>query len=241
MKISTQTTKILAWISFVLIWALLSLLVSNSLYLPGPWEVLQSLGAILAEADSYLLLGLSAIRVLIGLALALLLGSLLGLLGGFFPRAKIFMSPMESLLRSVPVVSFIMLALLWLGSRGVPIFIGFLMTLPIFWSAVETSVREADRDLLEMMEVFDFSIRDRFKYYYFPWASSYLSLALRQAVGLAWKAAVAAEVLASTPFSLGRKIQESKVYLETSDLFAWTLLLLVLSFLMERLVAYEDK
>lgn len=239
MRISTGTTRVLAWMIFVFAWAIIALLVNNGLYLPSPWETLMSLKGILVQEETYLILGLSALRVALGLIFAMTLGSLLGLLGGFNKTASILLTPLESLLKSVPVVSFIMLALLWLGSRGVPIFISFLMTMPIFWSAVESSVKQADLKLLEMMNVFGLGFYKKLKYFYLPWAAGYLRLAIRQSVGLAWKAAVAAEVLSHTPFSLGKKIQESKIYLETADLFAWTFLLLIISFLMERLVRYE--
>lgn len=153
----------------------------------------------------------------------------------------ILLMPLESLLKTVPVVSFIMLALLWLGSRGVPVFITFLMTMPIFWSAAQESVLKADTKLLEMMEVFQLSFTKKMKAFYLPWAKQYLRLAFRQSVGLAWKAAVAAEVLSFTPLSIGRKIQESKSFLETADLFAWTFLLILLSYFLERLVGREAK
>lgn len=239
MRISTGTTRVLAWIIFMFTWTIIALLVNNGLYLPSPWETLLALKGILVQKQTYLILGLSTLRVTLGLVLALTIGSFLGLLGGFNRTVSILLTPLESLLKSVPVVSFIMLALLWIGSRGVPIFISFLMTMPIFWSAVEASVKQADPKLLEMMDVFSLGFYKKLKYFYLPWAAGYLKLAIRQAVGLAWKAAVAAEVLSNTPLSLGRKIQESKVYLETADLFAWTLLLLLFSFLMERLVRHE--
>lgn len=239
MRISTGTTRVLAWIIFIFTWTIIALLVNNGLYLPSPWETLLALKGILVQKQTYLILGLSTLRVALGLVLALTIGSFLGLLGGFNRTVSILLTPLESLLKSVPVVSFIMLALLWIGSRGVPIFISFLMTMPIFWSAVEASVKQADPKLLEMMDVFSLGFYKKLKYFYLPWAAGYLKLAIRQAVGLAWKAAVAAEVLSNTPLSLGRKIQESKVYLETADLFAWTLLLLLFSFLMERLVRHE--
>ncbi len=241
MKISTRTSRFLAWLVFVLFWALAALLVDNKLYLPGPLETSRALVEILAQPESYLYLAFSSLRVVLGLLGALLLGTMLGLISGFSRRLEILLSPLESLLRSVPVVSFIMLALLWLGSSGVPIFIAFLMSLPIFWSAVQASVREADVKLLEMMRVFRVPFSRRLRVFYLPWAARYLRLALKQSIGLAWKAGVAAEVISYSPMSIGRKIQESKVFLETGELLAWTLLLLLLSFILERMVDYGVK
>lgn len=241
MMISMRTSKLWAWIVFFILWQATALLVGNSLFLPGLGETFEALTRILGSTESYLFLLLSALRLLIGLASAFILGSLLGLLCGMKKNVAVFLMPLSSLLKTVPVVSFIMLAILWLGSSGVPIFITFLMTMPIFWSAAEESVLKADRLLIEMMRVFKLSFRKKMKAFYLPWAREYLRLALRQSVGLGWKAAVAAEVISFTPFSIGRKIQESKTFLETADLFAWTFLLLLMSFMLERLVGGEAK
>ena len=111
--------------------------------------------------------------------------------------------------------------------------------MPLFWTATQESVLRADAKLLEMMQVFQLSFMKKLKVFYFPWSKGYISMALQQAIGLAWKAGVAAEVLSFSPLSIGRKIYESKSFLDTSDLFAWTFLLLVLSYLMERMVAHE--
>lgn len=232
-----KATKILSWVLFLLIWGFLSWIVGNDLYLPGPLSTLAALFNILSQKESYLFLAMSTLRVILGLAMALTLGSLLGFVTGLSSKMRTLLMPLSSLLKSVPVVSFIMLALLWFGSSLVPIFISFLMTMPLFWTAIQESVLRADGKLLEMMEVFHLSFRKKVKAFYYPWAKQYLSMGLRQAVGLAWKASVAAEVLSFSPLSLGRKIQESKNFLETADLFAWTLLLLLLSFVMERVVS----
>lgn len=226
---------------FFLVWQISALLVHNNLFLPSPRQTLGALLLILQKAESYRFLLYSSLRVIFGLSAALIMGSLLGLLSGMKREIGILLMPVESLLKTVPVVSFIMLALLWLGSRGVPIFIAFLMTMPIFWSAARESVLKADPKLLEMMEVFQLSFSKKMKAFYLPWAKEYLALAFRQSVGLAWKAAVAAEVLSFTPFSIGRKIQESKTFLETADLFAWTFLLILLSYSLERLVGRETE
>ncbi|WP_180339379.1 ABC transporter permease [Peptoniphilus catoniae] len=226
----------LAWFFCIPIWGLISLIVGNDLYLPGPIKTLAALFNILASRESYIILVVSSIRVAFALFLALAVGLPLGFLTGFSPKAGQLLNPWLTMLKSVPVVSFIMLALLWLNSNFLPILISFLMAMPIFWTATEASVISRDKKLLEMMEVFEIKPSKRFINYDLPWAIKHLSTALRQATGLAFKAGVAAEVLSFSPFSIGRKIMESKTYLETADLFAWTLLLVLLSFAMERLV-----
>lgn len=239
MTSTMKATKVYAWTLFLALWGVLSLLIGNDLYLPGPITTLAALLRILSQKESYVFLAMSTLRVLLGLGIALVTGILLGFITGLSERLRVLLMPFSSLLKSVPIVSFIMLALLWLGSGIVPVFISFLMSMPLFWTATQESVLRADAKLLEMMQVFQLSFMKKLKVFYFPWSKGYISMALQQAIGLAWKAGVAAEVLSFSPLSIGRKIYESKSFLDTSDLFAWTFLLLVLSFLMERMVAHE--
>ena len=236
-----KATKLYSWILFILVWGVLAFLIGNELYLPGPRSTLAALLRILSKQESYACLAMSTLRVLLGLGMALFIGSLLGFLTGLSEKSRLLLMPLSSLLRSVPVVSFILLALLWLSSSVVPIFISFLMTMPLFWTAIQESVLRADQKILEMMKVFKLNFSKQLKAYYFPWAKQYLSMALKQAIGLGWKAGVAAEVLSFSPLSIGRRIHESKNFLETQDLFAWTFLLLLLSFLMERMANREAK
>ena len=62
--------------------------------------------------------------------------------------------------------------------------------------------------------------------------------ACRISLGLCWKAGVAAEVIGMPRGSVGERLQQAKVYLDTPDLFAWTLVIVALSLTFEKLVLY---
>ena len=55
-------------------------------------------------------------------------------------------------------------------------------------------------------------------------------------LGFAWKAGVAAEVIANTKMSIGAQIYDSKIYLDTLNLFSWTIVIIALSILLEKVV-----
>ena len=148
---------------------------------------------------------------------------------------------METLLRpyilaiqTVPVASFIVIALLWLSSRRISAFIAFLMVLPVLYANALQGIREADPQLLEMARVFRLSGMRRVRCIILPSLAPYLKSACHVALGLCWKAGVAAEVMAVANRSVGGMLYDAKVYLETSDLFAWTVLLVAVSILFEK-------
>ena len=60
--------------------------------------------------------------------------------------------------------------------------------------------------------------------------------ACRSTLGLAWKAGVAAEVLTVPVRSIGKMLYESRLNLETTDLFAWTVVVILCSLAIEKLL-----
>ena len=134
----------------------------------------------------------------------------------------------------MPVASFIVIALLWLSSRRISAFIAFLMVLPVLYANALQGIREADPQLLEMARVFRLSGLRRVRSIILPSLAPYLKSACHVALGLCWKAGVAAEVMAVANRSVGGMLYDAKVYLEISDLFAWTVLLVAVSILFEK-------
>ena len=141
--------------------------------------------------------------------------------------------PLLTVVRSTPVASFIILALVWIKRDNVAIFIAFLMVLPILWGNVSRGIAECDRDLLEMAHVFRFSKKDMLRKVYLPSVRPYFFAGCSTALGLSWKAGVAAEVLSLPRHALGSELYYSKIYLETPTLFAVTLVVILLSVVLE--------
>jgi NitT/TauT family transport system permease protein len=134
------------------------------------------------------------------------------------------------------VASFIILALVWLGRGTVPLLITGLIVLPVVWANVSAGIAAQDIKLRELAQVYRLSRARVFRCLTVPTVLPHFRAALRSALGLGWKAGIAAEVLTVPPYSIGRRIYESKLYLETTVLFAWTLTVVLLSLLIERLM-----
>ncbi len=224
------------WLFWIAVWFLLSLLVHRELLLPGPLQVLQKLGSMMLTGAFWSSVALSLLRILGGILAALILGVLLAILTEYSSLAKALFSPLMLLVRSTPVVSFIILALIWLGRDILPLFISALMVLPVVWANVSAGIAGRDPQLLEMARVYRLPRGRVFRRITVPSVLPHFRAALRSALGLGWKAGIAAEVLTVPKQAIGRKIYESKLYLETTELFAWTLTVILLSFVFERLL-----
>lgn len=225
-----------AWVPalWLLLWQGAALLVGEELLLPAPLPVLGRMLALLGEGDFWLTCGHSLGRVLLGFLLGVLLGGLLAALSARFPPVGAFFSPVMAAVKATPVASFVILALVWLRAGNLSVFISFLMVLPLVWQNVSQGIAGADRQLLEMAQVYRLSPRSVLRAVYLPAVLPHLLSALRVGFGFAWKAGIAGEVLAIAPGSIGRRLHDAKTGLEMVDLFAWTGFIILLSVLLER-------
>lgn len=218
------------------VWALLARAVDKELLLPGPWAVLKRLGELAVTAEFWTSAARTLLRIGLGLLCAVPAGVLLAAATCRFPFLRELLAPLLTVLQSTPVASFILLLLVWLGRDVLPAVIVVLMVLPVMWRNVCAGVENTDPQLLELARVYRFSPGRRLKRIYGPSVAPYFFAAVRSALGLAWKAGVAAEVLTVPKNSIGQKLYESKLYLETTDLFAWTVTVIVCSLIIEKLL-----
>ena len=236
-KAKALLAKTGAYVLALLVWELAAALMDNRLLLVGPFRVLIRLMQLCREEAFWRAIGFTFSRITLGFCLAFCLSALLAIVSARFPLAETLLQPYMAAVQTVPVASFIVIALLWLSGRRLSIFIAFLMVLPVLYANFLQGIRAADGKLLEMARVFRMPLANRIRCIYTPAVRPYMLSACRSALGLCWKAGVAAEVIGVCSGSIGGMLYDAKVYLEIEDLFAWTLLIVLLSALCARLFA----
>lgn len=224
---------------YLVVWEAVSLLVGKELLLPSPLSTLGRLFSLMTKGESWLYAGLTLLRIMSGYVLGVLGGILLAVLTARSKFAEALLSPLRSIVKASPVTSFILLALLWLTSDMVPLFISLLMSLPIVWTATAEAIVQTDVRLVEMGRLFGMSCWQIVKKIYVPSVLPQFLAACTTSLGFAWKSGVAAEIIALPKQSIGYRLYESKLRIETVDLFAWTLLIIVLSMLLEWLLVWS--
>ena len=228
------TRKIAAGAVWLLVWQLCWLAVGQDVLLPSPAGVARRLGQLVCTLPFWQQVGLSLLRILTGYLLALALGAALGALTARSRLADCLLSPALCTVRAIPVASFIILLFVLMSKEHIPTVTSFLMVLPVVWANVDQGVRETDPALLEMARVFRLPPGRVFRHIRLPAVMPFFLAAARTGMGLAWKAGVAAEVLAAPRLGIGRALYEAKVYLESEGLFAWTAVIVAISVLLER-------
>lgn len=213
----------------LILWKIGSLYMGSPVILPSPGETFYALAGIITEPHSYRILGDTLLRGTVGFILALVLGVAVGIPMGLSPAFRRITQPGLVVIRSTPVISVILLALIWFTSGNVPVFVAFLMIFPVICSSVSGGIENVDKALLEMASVYKMERLTVFRWIYLPSIGSFLYPGLETASGLTWKVVIAAEVLSRPIHAIGTSMQESKIYLETASVFAWTIAALVLS------------
>jgi NitT/TauT family transport system permease protein len=222
----------------LLLWQIGAMLLDENLLLVTPLTVVQRLFTLCTEADFLSTIGFSFMRIAFGFLLGLFIGSILAVIAGRFYLAEVMLWPFMVAIKSVPVASFIILCLIWLNSKSLPTFISFLMVLPIVYTNMLQGIKSTDNKLLEMAAVFQVGWLKRMKYIHLPQLKPYLISASSVSIGLSWKAGTAAEVIGIPDGSIGEKLYEAKVYLSSGDLFAWTVVIIVVSISFEKLFLF---
>ena len=229
LKNQSGLAKLFASLLALCLWQLAAALIGNRLLLVGPVQVLRRLWALALTGEFWSAVGFTFARITLGFLLAFCLALVLAIPAARFPLVQILLQPYMAAVKTVPVASFIVIALLWLSGRRLSIFISFLMVLPVLYANFLQGIRSADGQLLEMARVFRMSFLNRIRGIYLPALEPYCLSGCRSALGLCWKAGVAAEVIGVCGGSVGGMLYDAKVYLEISDLFAWTLVIVLLS------------
>ncbi len=244
-SITQQSKKILKgfillafWIGVWYLWALLT---GQELLVPTPHKTLAVLFEFAKTGKFWLSVLFSTLRIVAGF----LTGVLIGTLGGYLSvKIKLFdtlFSPILHLARAVPVASFILLAYVWIKTNFIPVFITALMVAPIIWATTVTAIGGIDKSLVEMGQVFRIPKKEiLFKIKFPQMAPAYFSSVVT-ALGLAWKSGVAAEVICYPQQSIGRLLYNAKTYLETPETFALTIVIVIISIVLEKLMKHFAK
>ena len=219
---------------WLLVWQIFSAVLGRTTVLPTPFAVLKKLWELLLSERFYFDCLFSLLRIFSGLFGGILLGVLLAAFCSALRLFDLTFSPAVSVIKATPIASIIILMLFILEKSFVPMVAAMLMVLPIVYGNVRKGIASVPQEQREVADVFGFTFGKRLKYCLIPSVLPYFSAACRSALGLAWKAGVAAEVICTPKYSIGLNLNNAKVYLESEELYAWTIVVVLMSVLIEK-------
>ncbi len=234
-KIVLTITAICFWL---FVWHFLSLKINSSIFLPSPEATYKALIRIGKRAGFWQTIFNTFSKIAKGFLLALIAGTFSAIISSFVKIIDVLVSPFMRLLKTVPVASFIILALLWVKSDKLSVLISFVMVTPVVYINILQSFDNVDNNLLEMADIFNVGLLRRLRFIYVPALVSGFMSACKIGLGFCFKAGIAAEIIGLPFQSIGSELYKSKLYLMTDELFAWTVVIVLMSVFFEGVCIY---
>lgn len=218
------------------IWQIASQWIGEPILLVSPIMVIKRLFELILTASFWYSILFSLSRIATGFFCGVLIGSLLAVLSYRYKYISELLTPLILITKTIPVASFIILVLIWVPSKNLSVLISFIMVLPIIYTNVFSGIASTDKELLEMAQVFSLSSWKKIRYIYLSQILPFFQSACSLGLGLCWKAGIAAEVIGIPTDSIGEKLYNAKIYINTADLFAWTIVIIIISIFFEKLI-----
>ncbi len=237
-SISSNKTieKICAVVLAIVIWHICAVALGQEILLASPVRVISRLSVLCLEKQFWQSVVFTMSRIIAGFLTALIIGTILGVLAARVHIIEVLLWPYMAVIKAAPVASFIILCLIWTSSDNLSVIISFLIVLPVVYTNILQGMKATDAKMLEMAGIYELSPRKCIKYIYLPTLKPYFTAACSIAAGMAWKSGTAAEVIGIPGGSIGEKLYKAKVYLSSADLLAWTVVIIILSVICEKLL-----
>lgn len=232
---------ILSIIIILLIWKIISEFVSSDIIFPSPEKTVIRLFEIVSEKGFLKIILFSVLRGLLGFSLSFIIGTTLGVISGF---NKVFFKMFEPVIvavKSTPLMSIILIALIWLKSTNVPVFASFLVSFPIIYTNIVEGIKNVDFKVIEMANLYKVKRARILSEIYLPAIMPFIISSSLTSLGIGWKAVIAAEVLSNPEYAIGTNMQISKIYLQTDKVIAWTVIVVLIGFIFEKTVRLVEK
>ena len=244
MKISFTKQQVIgaaSVLTMLLAWKVLAVLIDSAFILPHPEDTLVTVLKLFTDAGFLAVAGTTILRGIIGFVISGILGMGVGILAGISPGFNAFLTPVLVTIRSVPVISLILLALIWFSPNSVPVFIAMLTMFPFIVTNVSDGIGSVDPDLIEMARLYRVPGGRIITEVYIPAIVPFIISGASSAMGIGWRAIIIGEVLSQPVYGIGTRMQEAQTFLNVDALIAWTLIAVLISYGFEKLIRLGER
>ncbi len=243
MKISFTKKHYLGFVSVISIlavWKILALYFDSSFIVPHPEDTLLTVIELIGSKDFLQVAGATVARGITGFVISAILGIGVGILAGVSPGFNAFINPVLVTIRSTPVISLILLALIWFSSGIVPVFIAMLTMFPFICTNVVDGIKSVDQGLIEMARFYNIGGRKIITGVYIPAIMPFIISGASSAMGIGWRAIIIGEVLSQPRYGIGTTMQSAQTFLNVDVVISWTLIAVLISYVFEKIIRWSE-
>lgn len=233
-----------SWISllfFMIVWEGIARTVDNELIFPSLVSIFTSLTDIVQRQDFSSIIFHTIKRTGMSIAVSIVLGVVCSTLSYRYRFFYLLFFPFLTFLKSIPTIAVIILVLIWSSAEMVPFVAAVMILLPLFYENILGGIDSIDKDLLKMADIYKVSLIDTIRGIYIPSIYFFIAPSFPSTAGLALKVVIAGEVLAQESLSIGGEIFMGKIYLESSAIFAWIIIVIGINFVLDLGIKYFNK
>ena len=224
---------LLSCLFFIGLWQLIAIITNNDIYIPRIQQVIEAIKIIFMEQNFWKVILSSFYRTMLSYILALVFSMILGVLGAVYPFFKYLMQPISSFAKTIPTMVLVVLLLVWFDKDITPFAVGFAIIFPILYEGVRNSLMQIDKKIIDMTKIYEVSLKDKIKKIYFPVMKFYFMSIFVSTFSLTFKVVITGEVYGQPKFGIGSQIQLEKVNFNVSGIFAWIVIIVIISLVLE--------
>lgn len=233
MKKRITTTAISVGL-LLIIWEIIARIINHPELFPSVIQLLQTLFLQLISVSFYQSVGVTVLRGLTGITISVLAAIVFAFL---FARNKWLYElfrPVLAIMRSIPVISFILLALIFLHVETIPLIIAFLVMFPLLTENLTKGMLNFRPGFNALSQAFLIKGRNRLFHIYYPQLKPFVFSGLASAMGFGWRAIIMGEVLAQSSFGIGSEMKRAQTFIDVPELLTWTMVAIIISFLFDK-------
>ena len=232
---------LLSCIFFMGLWQLIAIIINNDIYIPRIQQVIEAINIIFKDQNFLRVILSSFYRTMLSYILALIFSMILGVLAVVYPFFKYLMQPINSFSKTIPTMVLVVLSLVWFDKDKTPFVVGFAITFPILYEGIRNSLMQIDKKIIDMTKIYEVSLKDKIKKIYLPVMKFYFMSIFVSTFSLTFKVVIAGEVHGQPKFGIGSQIQLEKVNFNVSGIFAWIVIIVFISLVLEIINKYIEE
>ena len=218
-----------AGLALLLLIPLWYLAAANATFIETPGEVIEALPAFLLSPDTWSNIGITLMRVLIGLGL----GIVAGFIAAFVMSRSPFMGEVlgyyvTAALRTPSAIAAILALAIFKGTEAGYFLVVAFITFPYMAVGMRDGLNSADRELDQMGQIYHLGLLTKVRHVWVPFVAPYIFSALRNAHALAWKVIVVAEIFGAARKGFGAKFEHAWEYMLMIEVHLWLLVFMAI-------------
>lgn len=235
-----QYISIASVLFMLVVWKILAWYFKSDFILPPPEKTLVTTLGLFGDGQFLWVVGATVLRGMIGFVISLVFGIGIGVIAGISPNFNAFFKPILVTIRSTPVIAIILLALIWLNTNSVPIFIAILTMFPFICTNVIDGIKSVDPNLTEMATIYKIPKQRVIREVHIPAIMPFIISGASSAMGIGWRAIIIGEVLSQPRYGIGTVMQSAQTFLNVDAVIAWTIIAVIISYLFEKTIRWSE-